>query len=266
MTEQDYLLIETYLQGELSAQDAADLETRAAGEPDFAAALAERRLLNDYLRADSLEPDLRRTLDQLGNEYFTDTGGVGEAPKLRAVTDDAEGAETATVRELPGRNLRKWLYPLTAVAAVALVIILALPLLFPGGASYSDWDDHQPLALTLRSDTIDAAADAQTAYNAGDYGLAVRLLRTYLQNPDANPQARLALGISLLETDRDDEAVTVFTELADGGGTLAPYANWYLALAAVKRGDDAAARTFLDRIPETDAYLTERVKRLRESL
>ena len=45
-----------------------------------------------------------------------------------------------------------------------------------------------------------------------------------------------------------------------------PYGNWYLALAAVKRGDNDSAIRYLDLIPATDPYLTTKAQELRATL
>ncbi|MEO0734133.1 MAG: hypothetical protein AAFZ52_14955, partial [Bacteroidota bacterium] len=121
------------------------------------------------------------------------------------------------------------------------------------------------LTLTERGAADQLAARAEAAYNTADYPLAEGLLRQYLQEAE-NERAKLALGVSLLETNRDSAAIEVFTEIAESGSTLAPYGNWYLALAAVKRGDNATALEYLDLIPTTDAYLRERVTQLRATL
>jgi len=88
-------------------------------------------------------------------------------------------------------------------------------------------------------------------------------------SPNTSPddqRAKLALGISLLEENQDTQAIKIFTEIANGGSSLAPYGNWYLALAAVKRGETQAALNYLDLIPTDDAYLAEKVAKLKATL
>lgn len=259
MTEQDYLLIETYLQGELTETEITAFEQRLAAEPALATALAERRELNAFLRATSREDDLRATLQSLGDQHFN----ADEAIK--------DPDQPATVKQLPplggrGGRKRRTFYALAIAAAILLLAVLALPFLYGDGASYDDFNDHQPLALVVRGDADQLAEQAQTAYNAGQYPAAVDLLRRYLQSPEANQQARLALGISLLEIDRDEEAIGVFTELVNAGGSLSDYATYYLALAALKSGDEARAETILSALTTTDDFLAAKIARLRESL
>lgn len=242
MNEQDYILIERYLSGDLSAEERALVESRITNEPAFAAGVDDRRQLNDHLRAVAAEETLRPTLEKLGDQYFPE--------------------RTAEVRNLPRR---RW-YGYAIAAAVAVILLVAVPLLFPAGNSYDQFAQHEPLALTERSSGPGQAAAAEKAYNAGNYSAAIPLLQAYLDAQADDEQARLALGVSLLETDRDQEAIAIFKRIAEGQSSLAPYGNWYLALAAVKRGDDEAVRRFLDLIPASDAYLTKKANELRATL
>ena len=245
MQEEDYVLIERYLGGDLPAAEARSVTARATTDPAFAAALEERRHLNAHLAAVAGEETLNITLKQLGSRYFTEP--------------------EATVRSLPRRTgSLRWLAGLAAAAVVALLVILFLP--GPGGNPYEQFATHEPLALTERSDATADPTAAEAAYNRGDYAAAIPLLEAYLAQRSDDLRARLALGVSLLETDRDREAVAIFNEIAEGSSALAAYGNWYLALAAVKRGDDESALSFLDRIPATDAYLTNKAETLRAAL
>lgn len=244
MEEQDYILIEQYLQGDLTAAQRADFEARLAAEPTLADAFAERRLLNAHLQAAGQEEALRGTLEQLGNKHFS--------------------VPEAKVRTLGGN--RRWLYGVAVAAVIALAVLLGGPWLFPGGNNYEQFAQHAPLSLTERGASPQLAAQAEATFNAGQFRAAVPLLQEYLTVQADDERAQLALGISLLETDKDEEAIVIFERIAEGNSSLAPYGNWYLALAAVKRGDDANAIKYLDLIPATDTYLTTKAQELRATL
>lgn len=254
MTEQDYLDIEAYLQGELAPDRAAALEARAAADPALAAALAERRLLNDHLRAAGGEEALRATLQPLGERYFTGEEDTDRAPA------------GATVRPLPARGgALRWVAGLAAAAAVALLLVFGAGLL-DNDDPYRQFAQHQPLSLTERGEGDNGISAAEDAYNSGRYAEAVPALTDYLDNNPDDDRARLALGVSLLEEGDNAGAVAALTQLAEGDGTLAPYGNWYLALAALRRDDKTEATRRLDRIPAGDPYLDGRVADLREVL
>lgn len=244
MEEKDYILIERYLQGATSPEETSAVEQRSASDTDFAAAIEGRRQLNNHLRAVANEDKLVPTLERLGEQYF---------PEREAV-----------VR--PMGNNRRWLYGLLAAAVIALAVLFAGPWFATSGGGYEQFAQHQPLSITERGDGQEAAAAAEAAYNDGRYSTAVPLLEAYLKQQNDDERARLALGVSLLETNRDEEAVEIFERIAEGKTSLAPYANWYLALAAVKRGDEAEARRYLGLIPSTDTFLTAKADELRATL
>ncbi|MEM9526202.1 MAG: hypothetical protein AAGA31_06305 [Bacteroidota bacterium] len=246
MNENDYIAIEAYLQGEADQEARAALEKRATEDVQFAAALAERRQLNDHLKARGKEPDLRNTLDQLGKKYF-------------------QSKETP-VRKLRPQKRKLW-QRLAIAAAIALVVSLGITFLWPSkGTTYEQFAQHQPISLTERGTGDELASQAEAAFNQERYAESADLLERYLQEQAEDQQAKLALGISLLESNQDSAAVNVFQEIAESGSSLAPYGNWYLALAAVKRGKNAEALKFLDLIPATDTYLKARADRLRATL
>jgi predicted Zn-dependent protease len=241
MNENGYILIERYLQGELKEEQQLAFQARLKAEPLFASALTERQQLNDHLRAVVGEEKLQPTLAMLGDKYFQ------------------EETKEAKVRTLGGT--RRWLYGIAAAAALA--IMFAGPWLFPSSGGYEQFAQHDPLSLTERGTPGSPAAATETAFNNGRYASAIGLLEEYLTIQSDDERARLALGISLLETDKDDEAIKVFTAIVDGVSTLAPYGNWYLAFAAVKRGDNEKAEEYLELIPSSDTYLTAKAKELR---
>lgn len=261
MKDKDYRIIEDYLEGQLDPVGARQVEDRAAAEPAFAASLAEHRRLYDHLRAGAAADELRSLLGPLGERYF------------RATTNATNGAEptskqTATVRRLPHRKPtgRFWL-GLVAAAGVALLLYLVSGALGPApGSEYERFAQHQALELRERGESDNGITAIEAAYNEGRYEEARRLLEPYVAANPTDQRAQLALGVSLLEAGEDAGAVEVFEALAGGEGAVAPYANWYLALAALRQDDPGAARRYLDRIPAGDAYLRQRVTDLREVL
>jgi tetratricopeptide (TPR) repeat protein len=246
MKEQDYITIEAFLEGTLPTEEASAVEIRAAQEPEFASELANRRRLYEHLRANAGEASLRATLNQLGDRHFTQSG------------------QQAVVKPIK-RNNRRWLVGLVAAAVIALAMIFGGRLFAPPGNTYEQFAQHQALSLTERGTETGASA-AESAFNEGRYAEAIDRLQAYLEVQADDERARLALGVSLLEQHQDSLAVTVFEKIAAGESTLAPYGNWYLALAAVKRGNTEAALSFLSLIPESDTYLTNRVRKLKTTL
>lgn len=273
MKEQDYLDIEAYLQGELPAVEATALEARAAADAAFATVLAERRLLNGHLQADANEPALRETLAKLTARHFSEQSSfAGDAATSTSATsplsrgeEPGERAKEATVKPLLPRKNRALLISLAA--AIILLLLFGGRVFFKDqGSTYEQFAQHQPLSLTERGDGDNGITEAEAAFNSGQYRKVIAPLTDYLALNKEDARARLALGIAHLESGNNAEAVRLLTEVAENGGSIAPYGNWYLALAAVRRDDNSAAARYLDLISAGDAYLDERVSELREVL
>jgi len=258
----------------MKEQDYLDIE--ASTEPDFAAALAERRLLNNHLHAEAAAPALRETLEKLRAEHFSnvDTSSLSQGPRKGREAGPVEAAQRkapedrgkeATVIPLLPRKNRILLISLAA--AIILLLVFGGRVFFNDqGTTYEQFAQHQPLSLTERGEGDNGITLAEAAFNGGQYSDAIAPLKKYLQLNRDDARARLALGISYLETNKNAEAVRVLTEVAENGGAVAPYGNWYLALAALHRGDNIAATRYLELIPPGDAYLDERVIELRQVL
>jgi cytochrome c-type biogenesis protein CcmH/NrfG len=242
MHADDYLLLDRYLQDELSAEEAATLRDRLRREPALAAALAERQEWQQFLRARAQRPALEKKMAGLAGDYFAEQGGARVVPLWR----------------------RPLIVGLGLAAAVALVLLVWNP--FASGDLYQRFADHPPLALAEKSTATNTAAEAEAAFTAGNYETAYAALTELLRTEPTNLTARLALGISALETDRLDEAQAIFSELADGTSTLRDYGIWYLALSQVKAGDAAAARATLERLGNDDPALRRRADELLQSL
>lgn len=245
MTDKDFQQIDAYLQGELSEEERLAVEVRAQSSREFREALRERQRFTTHLRAEAAAEELRPGLEAMGEKYFPQQ-------------------QKSVVKSLRPWWARASVYG--SAAAVLLLVALALTFLFPRQDLYSSFAQHDPLSLTERGGTAADAAAAETAFNAGEFGRSIPLLERYLEGQSDDERAKLALGIALLESNQDEKAIALFNEIAERESSLAPYGNWYLALAAVKRGDTAEARIFLDKIPSSDTYLMEKVARLKASL
>ena len=244
-TEQDYLDIEAYLHGEMDADKRVLLETRATTDPVFAEMLAERTELYQHVQA------------MAGEAAFRDN--------LRSVMEST-GREAKVVRLQPKAGRSKWVTYLAAAASVLLIVFAVQFFLLQDGVDLNQFSDHAPIALVERGDSVLSAEKAERLFNLGDYLAAIVPLRSVLAQQEGNVQAQLALAISLMETSEDTEARRLFTQIADGESRFAGYGKWYLALMAVRRGENDVAIRLLDELPADDTYLQQKAQQLRESL
>lgn len=247
MKPEDYSLIEGYLDGRLSEAERSALEARLQSDEELAQALALRQDMDRHLRRQEKRAALKTTLAELGEDFF----------KMETPTAAPAGATRIPLH-------RRWYAYAAAIALVLTVSIVLYLNLRPG--LYDQYARHAPLALTAMSADADAlAAQAEQAFNAGDYENAYSALRGYIDANTTNNLARLYLGISALETGRLEEAQNIFTQLQlETGSQWADYAQWYLALTYLKKGDEAACRAALTQVGEDSEWYAKAQELLRK--
>ena len=240
MKPEDYILIEDYLDGRLSAEARAELEARLAADEELARALDLRQDMDRRLRKQEKRAELKATLTELGNEFFQ---------------SETTAAKPAEAKRIPLR--RRWYAYAAAILLLATASVVLYLNLRPG--LYEQYAQHAPLSLTVMSADADAlGAQAEQTFNAGDYENAYAALQGYVNANPTNNLARLYLGISALETDRPQEAQSIFSRLkTEAGGQWADYGEWYLALSYLNQGDKEACRMELEEITEDSEWYEE---------
>lgn len=241
MEEKDYKLLDQFLQGELDDQAKQAVETRLREDAAFAKAFSFRQEAHRFLQAKAREPKLRELLQQAGDLAF-----------------NAEDVPDAKIRKMkPWR----WLVPLAA--AIALLLVIWQPWI--GKDLYQQYAVHAPLILTEKGQA-NTGAEAEQAFNAGNYVKAKASLRAYLAANPADNRARLALGIAALETNELSEARQLFDDLAEGNSVFVTAGKWYLALSDIKEGKQVQAKAKLNEVVMQNNEYSQRAKELLQHL
>ena len=236
MKEEDDILISRYLAEDLDDKNKAALEARLAAEPELAAEMKHRRREMTFLRTEATLPGLKNRMQELSSQHFKEQADAAQ-PGREKVPDE----QGATVRRL---GWKRWAPAVGIAAAVALVLLIWNP--FSSGEPYEQFAQYAPVYLTEKSsDAVASAAAAEAAFNEGHYTEAYNQLTAYLAQRPEDTEARLALGISALETGRDDEAQTIFSDIAGGTSALQKDAQFHLALAYFKAKDPRAKTALL---------------------
>ena len=224
MQTNDYKLIDQFLRGELDEVAEQNLQERMQSDEEFAEEVRFQEEAKQFIQH-------REDRNQLKEQLF----------QLRQ-----EAKKEAKV--IPFR--RKLIYYLSAAAAIALICIFIWPFLFSNASLYDQYAQHEPLALQKRNENASIVEEAENAFNKKDYATAYTKLKAITTDDATNIQARLAYGISALETDRLEEAKQIFQEIAQGQSAVKDSANWYLALTFLKEKNEKQAAEILQLIPE----------------
>lgn len=246
MNENDKQLISAYLLGDLPVEERTDLEKRMAAEPELAAELAAQQELRTYLSTQAQRPALDAKLAELATVFREQSEAETSAPQAKV------------------RRFRPWMGAVGVAAAIALLLVVFNPFAQPG--LYEQYAQHQPLSLVEKGDAEADAQAAQNAFNTGDYATAYTALVAYLETVPEDAQARLALGIAAMESNRSAEAIATFTGLAEGNSALKAAGQFYLGLAHLKDGNRARTQEAMEGVPASHPEFGPKARSILESL
>ncbi len=243
MKPETIAIIEQYLNDEMTPQERKNFEQQLSADEHLRNDFELYNNINATMSASPNENELRQTLQQMNEKYFTSDAVVKKG------------------------SFKKWL----AVAA-SLIFIIAVSFYFlmkntPSAEKlYAQFAQHTNLNIQLRGTAADSLAQqAATIFNNKDYTNALPLLQKYLQQQPDDIQMKFSEAICYLETGKPAEAEKIFTTVAGGQTAYTETAKWYLALTALKENDLTKCRTALTAIPNTSPYFTK-AKALLEEL
>lgn len=242
MDSNDYILIDRYLQGELSNEEVRSFKQRLKDDEEFAGEYSLRKGMDIFLEKERNQPNLESSLERLGDEFF----------------EEEKKKTTFSIY----RN--RIFIGLAAAAAIALALIIWNP--FEATSLYDQYAIHQPISLTEKSTTAAIGTKAEKEFNTKNYKEAYKSLSTYIEQKPDDQKAKLALGISALELDKLEEASSTFSAIQNSNSALKEYGTWYLALTYLKKGDNEKAKSLLTKITSTEKNLFEKATKLLKSL
>jgi tetratricopeptide (TPR) repeat protein len=238
MREEDYIWIERWLDGDLSAEEKAAFEARMESDPEFRQAVALRQDMASVVDGQLKREAFQAQLESVGSKYF-------DTPSPR----------------------RPYAWIILLLAVVTALVLWWSGLFSPQSPQNLFQEYHQPppIAWVSQGTQETLRSQAQTAFNQGDYSLALSHIdRLLTQNP-TNPEYQWYRGICLLETGDLESALAIFSALAEGNTLLRPDAQWYLALTYLKMEHLEQCQEVLQEIPEESSYF-EKARALNKRL
>ena len=233
MNAEDQLLIDKYLDGDLTPEELATFKQRLENEPALLEAVKLQQSMLGHLEQLNTLPAFQQNLEKIGANYFQD-------PKHKK-----------------GKNI--WWIALLIAALVIIGLLYLLGFLSQKTTDpqeiYQQVAQHQALEIVDKSgDSLNLIPAIEEAYNSGNYNEVLSKLDEYLaMNPDDN-LVLLSKGIALLETNAIKEAQAIFDNIQQGQSLYQTDAQWYYALSFLKAGDLDTAKDLLQSIPESSPY------------
>jgi tetratricopeptide (TPR) repeat protein len=244
---EDIHTIDEYLLGRIEGNDKLAFEALLKRDNEFAKLVAERRLLLQQVEA------------------------YGEL-RLREKIQKA----TATSEQHARRSSFKFLKFVLACLLAAILGIAIWQLVKktpppPPQELFATYYEPYQLSFSNRGNTLELQlVEAGQHYKSGNYEQALPIFENVLAAQNEKQDGLiLAIGICQLELDQLDNAGQTFQKiLLNSSSPYKSQAEWYLALASLKKGDIAATKEILNGIIRNNTKYstkaTELVSRLGE--
>lgn len=224
MNEEQYIVFDQYLQGELSPQAQLTFEKDLAVNRELASAFET----------------FQEIQGQLANKYGIEQERNAFVANLKAIA--SEPAKTSPPKVV---FFKPWMY---AMAASVVVLMGLFVFQFNSNPSFEEYNQHENAYFTERSEANVTLKKAEIAFNAKEYAAAIPVFEALLK-VNKTPEIQYFYGIALLENNNIKQSEVVFEALRSGNSIYANKAIWSLALAKLKQKDYKSCKEILLTIP-----------------
>jgi predicted peroxiredoxin len=255
--------IEMYLEGQLQGADLTAFEQEMKQDATLQTEVAEYKDLiqgiriagqNEFVHLIHTWEKELAAADVIAEKATTD---VQSSPQDSSTAIGNSYGKVVEMTSVKG-NRFKWIYRIAAAACVLVLIGVGI-MQFVGQNTdaqlYEQNFTHLPPNFIERDDTISLLTEAVKLYDKKEYGAANPKFDTFLAKDPNNIAASLYAGISHLAVGETDRAIPLFKKVvADQNENFIEPAQWYLALAYIKRGDKNNALSMLGQIRNTPGH------------
>jgi len=242
-----------YAEDELSSEEKQKIEEDMRSDASLAARVALYRqlkgTLEQRLAGGSGEEALRRTLSGMRGRFFggASGGGIsgGDVGTEPPSGNSPEGSGKVVKMKVRVDVFRKYVVGFAAAAAILFAVVMLWP------SDYlNTYGKTQMVGVTERGEGNDSLMEQAAVYfNDSKFDKALPLLEQAYQNDNGNMTAVFYKGVALLHTGDVEQARKDLTRVYSSGSLFRYEAAFYLALSYAQKGDKAAARSWLEKIP-----------------
>lgn len=228
MKDQDYILFENYLLGDLSKEDIIAFENRLESESKFKERFNTYKELSTFLENkfenEAASTTFQNNLKNISKIYFEKQ----EAPK-RVV------------------RFKPWQYAMAASIALLIGITVFNNLSTP---VYSDYANYNAISLTVRGEQDALMHTAENAFNIKDFAKAEEAIKSLMVLDKDNAELKFYSAVANIELNNFETAETMLISLKNGQSAYKNKAIWYLALSNLKQKEYDECLEILRTIPE----------------
>lgn len=243
MEEQNYILFEDYISGELSKDEITAFKDRLNTDSEFNKAFTTYKELSGFLE----------------NKFEHEEKTISFKNNLKDISDSYFEDKTSSSKVI---KFNFYKYAIAATVVVFLGIFMFNQFSNP---SYDDFMSYDEVSLTVRGTQNELKAKAEEAFNTKSFAEAETYFTQLLSEDDSNQELLLYKGVTLLEQNKFDEADALFGKLSQGNSVFKNKSTWYLALSKLKQKQNDSCIEILKTIPE-DAEDYRQVQKLLKKL
>ncbi|WP_299249518.1 tol-pal system YbgF family protein [uncultured Lacinutrix sp.] len=230
MEDQDYILFDSYINNELSAEESLAFENRRDSDEAFAQSfrvfLDATIYLQNSIRNEAETNDFKKNLESISTNHFNKAEAVATKPQPSIVFRFAK----------------------LAMAASVVIFLGVFAFNQFSNPTYSDYNAHEPMTI-VRGSVKDLIA-ATKAFNNKDYEKANVLLKNVLEKDPENSELQLYYAITNIELDNYKVADSQLNKIIAGESAYKDRALWYSALSRLKQKNIDATIVLLKQISE----------------
>lgn len=246
MDDLRYILFDKYLNNELTNVELKSFEDELLSNEDFKQEFEIYKALEISMASkfenEQEEIELRKTLQNLGNQYIT----------------DSKTENNSETKVIPLFNYKK------LMVAASIALLIGFFVFNNENPVYSDFANHNSLEIVVRSENNEAVVAAEKAFNSKKYDEALQELTVLSNNYPEDIEIALYKGICNLELNNYDKAEQIFTNISEGDSSFASKATWYKALNYLKQEKLDACKNVLESIPESAEEFKQAQKLLKK--
>lgn len=239
MENQDYILFEDYLLGELSETEKDAFETRLKTDSKFNESFNTYKELSSFLEHkfenEATSTVFQNNLKNISNTYF-----------------EKQDAPKKVIR------FKSWHY---AVAASVVLLIGISVFNNLSNPVYSDYANYESISLTIRGSQDGLLKTAENAFNKKDFAKAEVAFKELLLTDEENTELQFYRGVTNIELNNFAVADWLLKGLKQGNSVYKNKATWFLALSKLKQKQYDVCLQILKTIPE-DAEDYKEVQKL----
>lgn len=234
MKDQNYILFEEYLSGNLSKDAIYSFENRLKNENDLKQAFETFKELSGFLEY-KFENEEKQKLFQ---------------SNLKDVSDAYFNKKESSKKVI---RFKPWQYAMAASLTLFIGIysynLFSIP-------SYGNFANYDTISLTVRGEQTDLLINAEKTFNAKDFKGAEVYFTQLLDTDKSNQEFQLYKAISEIELNKFDEAEILLNQISQGNSVFKDKATWYLALSKLKQKEYKACANILQTISKNaDEYM-----------